>query len=83
VRKAQTVRVNSRTSNSRVARRQPISFGWASQVQKTVKPKPQPVECWSPCRERRLEPHGPQGLSLLNRRMRARLYGGVGGASRW
>jgi len=24
----------------------------------------------------------PQGLNLLNRRMRTRIYGGVGGASR-
>jgi len=32
-----------------------------------------------PCGERRIEPHGPQGLNSLNRRMRTRMYGGVAG----
>jgi hypothetical protein len=79
VRKAQTVRVNSRTWNSWVVLRQPIGIGRAFQVQKTVKPKRKPAEWRSPCGERCLEPHGPYGLNLLNRRMRTRMYGGAAG----
>jgi len=49
------------------------------QVQKTVKPKRQPVERRSPCGERRLEPPARKGSILRNRPVRTRMPGGVAG----
>src|SRR5882724_8489758 len=61
--KVQTVRVNSRTSNSQVARRQPINYGWGLQVQKTVKPKRKPAERRSSGRTTSRN-SGPRGLNF-------------------
>jgi hypothetical protein len=75
------VRVSSRTSNSRVALRQPNQLRLSFADSEDGEAETEICRAGSPRGLRRFEPYGSSGLNSLNRRMRIRMYGGVAGES--